>query len=151
MKQRPQKRSSWGPGEGDGVAIGIRSALTRTPHDTPDTPRGGTRGAPSGPPSDGRLVSCPSHKRSPIIMDQSQSNIAPAPFKPAERFKVACRMLRQAGHLDAPLPGQRRGESAVDWLVRLSLAQDSRAAAEMLILGRGLQPLLNELTGSTYK
>ncbi len=69
------------------------------------------------------------------------------PFPPAERFRVACRMLRQAGHLDAQLPGQRRGESHVDWLVRLGLAPDPHVAAEMLILGRGLKDVLDELTG----
>lgn len=75
----------------------------------------------------------------------------PALFKPSARFKVACRMLREAGHLDVPLPGQRRGESALDWLVRLGLAPDARTAVEMLILGRGLMPVLDELTGSTFK
>lgn len=61
------------------------------------------------------------------------------------RFKIACRMLRQAGHFDRPLPGQRPGESPIDWLVRLRLAPDAHRAAEMLILGADLSGLLEEL------
>ena len=72
-------------------------------------------------------------------------------FKPEERFRVACAMLRRAGHLDMPLPGQRRGESQIDWLVRLGLAPDPQTAAEMLILGRGLTAVLDELTGSVFQ
>jgi len=72
-------------------------------------------------------------------------------FPACDRFRVACTMLRRAGHLDDPLPGQRRGESPIDWLVRLGLAPDPQTAAEMLILGRGLTALLDELTGSAYR
>ncbi len=55
----------------------------------------------------------------------------------ARRFRLACRMLRQGGHFDIELPGQRRGESPIDWLVRLGLACEPWVAAEMLILGKG--------------
>lgn len=61
------------------------------------------------------------------------------------RFKIACRMLRNAGRLDRDLPQQRRGESPVDWLVRLDLAPSPSVAAEMLIIGAGLQLVLDEL------
>jgi len=54
-------------------------------------------------------------------------------------------MLRNAGYLDIELPWQRRSESPIDWLVRFGLAPDAWAAAEMLIVGRGLQQLLDEL------
>lgn len=54
-------------------------------------------------------------------------------------------MLRQGGHFARPLPGQKPGESPVDWLVRLGLAPDAHTAAEMLILGAGLRALLDEL------
>ena len=61
------------------------------------------------------------------------------------RFRIACRMLRNAGYLDVELPGQRRGESPIDWLVRIGLAEHPHAAAEMLITGRGLTAVLDEL------
>lgn len=61
------------------------------------------------------------------------------------RFKIACRMLRNAGHLDISLPQQKRGESPVDWLVRLGLAPSPSVASEMLIMGLGLQKVLDEL------
>lgn len=61
------------------------------------------------------------------------------------RFRLACRMLRQAGYLDAELPDQRPGESPIDWLVRLGLASSPQVAAEMLILGRGLSEVLDQL------
>lgn len=63
----------------------------------------------------------------------------------SRRFRTACRMLRQGGHFARPLPGQRPGESPIDWLVRLGLAQSPQDAAEMLILGQGLTALLDEL------
>lgn len=63
------------------------------------------------------------------------------------RFRIACRMLRNAGHFERQLPGQRPGESPVDWLVRLGLAPDAYTASEMLILGAGLRALLDELEG----
>lgn len=62
-----------------------------------------------------------------------------------QRFRLACRMLRNAGHLDHPLPGQRRGESPLDWLVRHGLAIDPRRAAEALIAAKGLTHVLDEL------
>lgn len=63
------------------------------------------------------------------------------------RFRIACRMLRNAGHFEVALPGQRRGESPIDWLVRLNLASSPYVAAEMLILGRGLTEQLDWLCG----
>ena len=58
------------------------------------------------------------------------------------RFRAACRLLRAAGALDHGktlpyLPGQRAGESAIDWLVRLRLAQAPQLAAEALLLAGG--------------
>lgn len=69
--------------------------------------------------------------------------------KQRRRFRIACRMLRNAGHLNVDLPAQRRNESPVDWLVRFGLAPDPWSAAEMLIVGRGLQQLLDELEALT--
>lgn len=63
----------------------------------------------------------------------------------SRRFRLACRMLRDAGHFERQLPGQRPGESPIDWLVRLGLAPEPHTAAEMLILGQGLGSLLDEL------
>ena len=63
----------------------------------------------------------------------------------SRRFRLSCRMLRLAGHFDNQLPGQRRGESAIDWLVRLGLAKTPHAAAAALIEGQGLRPALDEL------
>lgn len=68
-------------------------------------------------------------------------------ISPAQRFKTACAMLRNAGLIDKSLPGQLRGESRIDWLVRLGLAPTPQVAAEMLILGAGLKHVLDELTG----
>lgn len=58
------------------------------------------------------------------------------------RFRAACRLLRASGALrhgkTLPyLPGQRAGESVVDWLVRLGLAQSPQLAAEALLLAGG--------------
>ena len=64
----------------------------------------------------------------------------------SKRFRIACRMLRGAGHLPQDLAGQRAGESAIDWLVRLRLAPDAHTAAEMLILAADLTRTLDELT-----
>lgn len=61
------------------------------------------------------------------------------------RFRIACRMLRNSGRLDHVLPQQRRGESPIDWLCRLGLASSPAIAAEMLIVGAGLHPLLDQL------
>lgn len=61
------------------------------------------------------------------------------------RFRIACRMLRQAGRLDKELPQQKRGESPIDWLFRLGLASSPAVAAEMLVVGQGLQNVLDEL------
>ena len=63
----------------------------------------------------------------------------------SRRFRLSCRMLRLAGHFDKKLPGQRRGESPVDWLVRLGLAKTPQAAAAALIEGQGLRSALDEL------
>lgn len=59
------------------------------------------------------------------------------------RFRAACRFLRLSLHLEHGktrpfLPGQRRGESEIDWLVRIGLARDPLAAAEALIVAAGL-------------
>lgn len=54
-------------------------------------------------------------------------------------------MLRQAGRLDKELPQQKRGESPIDWLCRLGLASSPAVAAEMLVVGQGLQKVLDEL------
>lgn len=69
------------------------------------------------------------------------------PLSPEQRrrFRIACRMLRQAGRLDKELPQQKRGESPIDWLVRFGLAPSPHVATEMLIRGAGLQELLDEL------
>lgn len=63
----------------------------------------------------------------------------------SHRFRIACRMLRNSGKFDIELPGQRAGESPVDWLVRLGLATTPRVAAEMLIMGAELTDVLDEL------
>lgn len=85
------------------------------------------------------------------------ANVAPAPGKDdcgasappsspeRRRFRIACRMLRQSGRLDKELPQQKRGESPIDFLCRWGLARSPVVAAEMLILGAGLQLLLDEL------
>ena len=66
------------------------------------------------------------------------------------RFKLACRMLRASptpgfGGYSDPLPGQKKGESPIDWLVRLGLAKNTHLAAEMLIVGQGFAQTLAEL------
>lgn len=66
------------------------------------------------------------------------------------RFVLACRILRQSGKFggyygENRLPGQRKGESPIDWLVRLGLAPTPQVAAEMLILGADFTRVLNEL------
>lgn len=58
------------------------------------------------------------------------------------RFIAACRFLRLSGHLEHGrtrdfLPGQRRGESPIDYLVRIGLARDPHLAAEALIVAAG--------------
>jgi hypothetical protein len=63
------------------------------------------------------------------------------------RFKLGCKMLRNAGHLDVFLPEQKNGESIIDWLVRTGLAPDAYIAVDMLLLGKGLSATLNELAG----
>ena len=60
------------------------------------------------------------------------------------RFRVSCRLLRGAGRIDATMPGQRRGESQIDWLVRIGVAIDKYAAADALIVAKGLTRVLNE-------
>lgn len=59
------------------------------------------------------------------------------------RFRAACRLLRASGRLDHGkllpyLPGQRAGESAIDWLVRIGLAQSPMLAAEALLIAAGM-------------
>lgn len=79
---------------------------------------------------------------------------ASAPPSSAERrrFRIACRMLRNSSAFDRMLlPQQRRGESPIDWLTRQGLAPSPQVAAEMLILGAGLQSLLDELCQITRK
>jgi hypothetical protein len=53
-------------------------------------------------------------------------------------------MLRLAGYLDVVLPGQRRGESLIDFLVRQKVAIDAHHAAFALIEAQGLTTVLNE-------
>lgn len=62
---------------------------------------------------------------------------------PVLRFRAACRLLRLSHKLEHGktkpfLPGQYRGESAIDWLVRLGLAQDPMRAAEALLVAAGM-------------
>lgn len=77
---------------------------------------------------------------------------ASGPLWPAEkRFKLACLELRRGGKLDMPLPGQKKGESPIEWLVRHELAPDARTAAEMLLLAFGLRRFVDEMTGSTFQ
>lgn len=73
---------------------------------------------------------------------------ASAPLLKSEerrRFKIACRMLRKSGKLDLTLPQQRKGESPIDWLCRIGIASSPAVSVEMLVLGAGLRPLLDEL------
>jgi len=63
-----------------------------------------------------------------------------------KRFRIGCRMLRQAGKLDfADLPPPRRSESVIDWLCRSGLAQSPQDAAEGLLVAAGLRELRDEL------
>ena len=95
-----------------------------------------------------------------MIRSASRDSVASAPVSsPGEqasrRFRLSCRMLRNSGKLDhgragmpvpvPPLPGQRRGESPIDWMVRLGLAMDVHSAAEALIAGQCLTSVLEEL------
>lgn len=61
-----------------------------------------------------------------------------------QRFRVACRMLRLSGAIDALMPGQRRGESQIDWLVRIGIAVDKYAAAEGLVVCKRRTRVLDE-------
>lgn len=64
------------------------------------------------------------------------------------RHRLNCRLLRQTGRLDEAqvlLPGLRRGESAIDWMVRHRLARSPRDAAESLIVGHGLAEMRDAL------
>lgn len=67
----------------------------------------------------------------------------PAP-EVVERFKVACRLLRNSGAIDTLMPGQRRGESQIDWLVRIGVAVDKYASAEALIAAKRRTRVLDE-------
>lgn len=60
------------------------------------------------------------------------------------RFRAACRFLRLSGGLEHGktkpyLPGQRSGESAIDWMVRIGLAKTPALAAEALIVAAGME------------
>lgn len=63
----------------------------------------------------------------------------------AHRFRLACRMLRNAGLLDVALPGQRSKESLIDYLVRYQVAKSTWHAAEALIAANELTHVLNDL------
>lgn len=82
-----------------------------------------------------------------VLVSAELSCGASAPPSSAERrrFRIACRMLRQSGRLDNELPQRKRAESAIDFLCRWGVASSPAVAAEMLILGAGLQSLLDEL------
>lgn len=78
---------------------------------------------------------------------EAQDAVPEAPESESDRsfrFRVACRLLRNAGWIDAVVPGQRRGESQIDWLVRIGVAVDKYAAAEALIAAKGLTRVLNK-------
>lgn len=62
----------------------------------------------------------------------------------ALRFRVACRLLRNSGAIDTPMPGQKRGESQIDWLVRIGIALDKYTAAEALIAAKRRTKVLDE-------
>ena len=62
----------------------------------------------------------------------------------ALRFRIACRLLRNSGSIDGLMPGQRRGESQIDWLVRIGIAFDKYAAAEALIAAKDRTRVLDE-------
>ena len=76
---------------------------------------------------------------------------ASAPFGVSQearrRFRLSCRLLRNAGHLDLKLPGQR-SESLIDFLVIKGVAVDKYSAAEALVaakrLGEQLEWLIAE-------
>lgn len=55
------------------------------------------------------------------------------------RHRLVCRLLRNAGHLDHRIPGQRPGESLIDVLVRIGIANDPWRAAEALLVAKGLK------------
>lgn len=81
----------------------------------------------------------------PVSAELSCGASAPPSSAERRRFRIACRMLRQSGRLDNELPQRKRGESAIDFLCRWGVASSPAVAAEMLILGAGLQSLLDEL------
>lgn len=68
-------------------------------------------------------------------------------MKKPSRFQVALRMLRikQLGAIEQTLPDLKRGESAVDWMVRHKMAPTPQVAAEILIAGSALSETLNEI------
>lgn len=61
------------------------------------------------------------------------------------RFRLGCRLLRNSGLMAMPLPGQRSGESWIDWLTRHRVAADPYAAVEMLLAGNRLTSLRDQL------
>ena len=60
------------------------------------------------------------------------------------RHALNCRMLRARSTL-ANLPPPRWGESTINWLVRVGLADTPQQAAEGLLVAAGLHQLRDEL------
>ncbi len=71
-------------------------------------------------------------------------DLLPEASDKAERFQIACKLLRNSGAIDAPMPGQRRGESQIDWLVRIGIAVDKYSAAEALLVAKGRSRVLDQ-------
>ena len=63
----------------------------------------------------------------------------------ALRFRISCRLLRLSHSIDDVLPGMKRGESQIDWLVRLGVAKDKYLAAEALLVAKGLASIVDEI------
>lgn len=72
------------------------------------------------------------------------SVLAPEKLTSAQ-FRLACRMLRNAGHLDTQLPGQGK-LSALDYFHKQGLAISPRHAAIGLLAFNGLLPLFIEVS-----
>lgn len=68
-------------------------------------------------------------------------------MKKPSRFQVALRMLRlgRLSQIEETLPDLKRGESAVDWMVRHRMASTPQIAAEMLVTGCQLSVTLDEM------
>lgn len=66
--------------------------------------------------------------------------------KQSPEYRLACKMLRNAGKLDMrDLPAPRRSESVIDWLVRAGVAQTPQDAVEGLLRAAGLVAIRDEL------